>query len=359
MAAAGFVGLLPGIESWYGLGFKSKTGASQGRAKVEQVSDHVNMLLEHVPYVQTNFVLGLDEDSGPEPFELTKAFVDKVPGAFPAYSQRTAFGEATPENLELQRAGRVDPGQQAYGVIERRQGEDGTKNVNVAQKCTLCYDRLGDGQRPACAQACPTESIQFGDVDELRERASRRVEQLHELTNIDPWFLEQFKQISELRRIAGMQEFRELSTDFLRTLKRAGFGTLEAMDAQAGIDLTRERHPDLVLPVIVIGAIVVHHDEQRDAVMRRGPQRLDRVHRAAVSHHGDHGAAGQRKARPDGPRQSKANSSTGRAQEAARIAVRQHVDQRTGGRQRLLDDARIRVQRLHVLLEIPDRRAGA
>ena len=50
------------------------------------------------------------------------------------------------------------------------------------------------------------------------------VAQLFELTHIDPWFLEQFSQISELRRIAGMQEFRELSTDFLRTLKRAGFG---------------------------------------------------------------------------------------------------------------------------------------
>lgn len=107
MAAAGFVGLLPGIESWYGLGFKSKTGAKEGMAKVEQVADHVNMLLEHVPYVQTNFVLGLDEDKGSEPFELTKCFVDKVPGAFPAYSQRSAFGEATPENLDLQRAGRV------------------------------------------------------------------------------------------------------------------------------------------------------------------------------------------------------------------------------------------------------------
>lgn len=107
MAAAGFVALLPGIESWFGLGFKSKTGAKEGLAKVEQVSAHVNMLLEHVPYVQTNFVLGLDDDVGAEPFELTKLFVDKVPGAFPAYSQRTAFGEATPENLELQRAGRV------------------------------------------------------------------------------------------------------------------------------------------------------------------------------------------------------------------------------------------------------------
>ena len=47
-------------------------------------------------------------------------------------------------------------------------------------KCTLCYDRLGDGQEPACAKACPTESIQFGELDELRERADGRVEQLHE-----------------------------------------------------------------------------------------------------------------------------------------------------------------------------------
>ena len=53
------------------------------------------------------------------------------------------------------------------------------------------------------------------------------VEQLHELTHIDPWFLQQFSQIAELRRIAGMQEFRELSTDSLRTLKRAGFGDRE------------------------------------------------------------------------------------------------------------------------------------
>jgi formate dehydrogenase iron-sulfur subunit len=67
-----------------------------------------------------------------------------------------------------------------YGVIERRTGPEGAKNVGIAQKCTLCYDRLGQGQRPACAQACPTESIQFGDVDELRDRARERVRRLHE-----------------------------------------------------------------------------------------------------------------------------------------------------------------------------------
>jgi carbamoyl-phosphate synthase large subunit len=53
------------------------------------------------------------------------------------------------------------------------------------------------------------------------------IDQIHELTHIDPWFIEQFRQISELRRIAGMQEFRELTPDFLRTLKRTGFGDNE------------------------------------------------------------------------------------------------------------------------------------
>ncbi|HEX5535399.1 MAG TPA: 4Fe-4S dicluster domain-containing protein [Actinomycetales bacterium] len=66
-----------------------------------------------------------------------------------------------------------------YGVIERRDGPKGAKNVGIAQKCTLCYDRLGAGKTPACAQACPTESIQFGDVEELRQRAQQRVDRLH------------------------------------------------------------------------------------------------------------------------------------------------------------------------------------
>ncbi|SDP28856.1 formate dehydrogenase iron-sulfur subunit [Nakamurella panacisegetis] len=66
-----------------------------------------------------------------------------------------------------------------FGVIDRRIGEKTEKNVGIAQKCTLCYDRIGAGQTPACAQACPTESIQFGDVDELRERAAARVAALH------------------------------------------------------------------------------------------------------------------------------------------------------------------------------------
>jgi formate dehydrogenase iron-sulfur subunit len=59
-----------------------------------------------------------------------------------------------------------------FGVLDKRE-EDGR-----VWKCTLCYDRLKDGQEPACAKACPTDSIQFGELDELRERAGVRLEKL-------------------------------------------------------------------------------------------------------------------------------------------------------------------------------------
>lgn len=105
----GCKGMLPGIESWYDMGNKSKTGRKVGRDKMIQTSDHVNMILEYIPYVQANFVLGLDCDEGPEPFELTKQFLERSPGAFPGFSLFTAFGKAAPLNLELQRADRVLP----------------------------------------------------------------------------------------------------------------------------------------------------------------------------------------------------------------------------------------------------------
>jgi formate dehydrogenase iron-sulfur subunit len=59
-----------------------------------------------------------------------------------------------------------------FGVIDRRE-RDGR-----AFKCTMCYDRLKDGLEPACAKACPTGSIQFGPLDELRGRAEVRVREL-------------------------------------------------------------------------------------------------------------------------------------------------------------------------------------
>ncbi|GAA1034346.1 4Fe-4S dicluster domain-containing protein [Virgisporangium ochraceum] len=60
-----------------------------------------------------------------------------------------------------------------YGVIDQR------KDDGRAWKCTLCYDRIGDGMTPACAKACPTESIQFGELSTLRVKAAERVDALH------------------------------------------------------------------------------------------------------------------------------------------------------------------------------------
>ncbi len=77
-----------------------------------------------------------------------------------------------------------------FGVIERR--SDGTfatgsrsdepevHNKGVAQKCTLCYDRIKDGQTPACAQTCPTTSIKYGDHADLVVQARQRVAELHD-----------------------------------------------------------------------------------------------------------------------------------------------------------------------------------
>src|SRR6476620_9993337 len=66
-----------------------------------------------------------------------------------------------------------------YGVIDRRESD------GRVWKCTLCYDRLKSDKTPACAQACPTHSIQFGELDELRERADVRLEQLVEAGQTD------------------------------------------------------------------------------------------------------------------------------------------------------------------------------
>jgi formate dehydrogenase iron-sulfur subunit len=62
-----------------------------------------------------------------------------------------------------------------FGVIHM------SEEHHVAHKCTFCYDRLQNGLQPACAQACPTQSIQFGKLDDLKEKAKKRIEQLQHL----------------------------------------------------------------------------------------------------------------------------------------------------------------------------------
>jgi formate dehydrogenase iron-sulfur subunit len=68
-----------------------------------------------------------------------------------------------------------------FGVLDRNKAD------GHAHKCTFCYDRQKDGMEPACAKACPTDSIRFGPVNELRERARRRVDELRERSQRDAY----------------------------------------------------------------------------------------------------------------------------------------------------------------------------
>jgi formate dehydrogenase iron-sulfur subunit len=68
-----------------------------------------------------------------------------------------------------------------FGVI------DVNPASGTAQKCTLCYDRLRVGMEPACSKACPTDSINFGPIRELKQMAERRVGQLHGLGERRPY----------------------------------------------------------------------------------------------------------------------------------------------------------------------------
>lgn len=105
----GFKAVLPGVESWYEMGNKSRAGKDTGLKKVRKVADQVNLVLEYIPYVQVNFIIGLDSDQGPEPFELTKHFLDLSPGFFPGFSLLLAFGQSTPYNQRYQKEDRIIP----------------------------------------------------------------------------------------------------------------------------------------------------------------------------------------------------------------------------------------------------------
>jgi formate dehydrogenase iron-sulfur subunit len=99
-----------------------------------------------------------------------------------------------------------------FGVIARNTSD------GRAHKCTLCYDRQKDGLEPACAKACPTDSIQFGPVEQLRQHARGRVEQLHERGQPDAY----------LYGAEPAGEYSALNAFFLLTDKPAVYNLPEA-----------------------------------------------------------------------------------------------------------------------------------
>jgi hypothetical protein len=107
LARSGCIGVIVGVETWYDFSRKARQGASRGSDKMQAVADHVAAITRRVPYVQSNFVLGLDQDAGDEPFALTREFLDRVPATYPAFSLFTAFGRSAPLGEELRAKGRV------------------------------------------------------------------------------------------------------------------------------------------------------------------------------------------------------------------------------------------------------------
>ncbi|MCO1655655.1 B12-binding domain-containing radical SAM protein [Pseudonocardia humida] len=96
----------PGVESWTDYSNKAGVGRAGGVDKVDKVAEHFAQLAENVPYLQANFMFGLDTDEGDAPVELTKRFMDKAPFAFPTINIPVPFG-GTPLHDRLAADGRI------------------------------------------------------------------------------------------------------------------------------------------------------------------------------------------------------------------------------------------------------------
>jgi formate dehydrogenase iron-sulfur subunit len=140
-----------------------------------------------------------------------------------------------------------------FGVIEMNEH-------GVAGKCTMCYDRLEAGLTPACAQACPTASIQFGPIDELQQRADARVIQLQQMGRSQARLygrddkilggLNAFFLLEDQPSVYGLPEAPKLPTRNLSA--SAGFGFLAALLAGlAGVIAFRKQRMDPGKPATV------------------------------------------------------------------------------------------------------------
>jgi formate dehydrogenase iron-sulfur subunit len=127
-----------------------------------------------------------------------------------------------------------------FGVVDLSP-EDGK-----AHKCTLCYDRLKGGLEPACAKACPTDSIQFGEIPELHERARRRVEQLHGIGATDaylygtpgaPGATGDLRELNAFFLLTDRPEVYNLPAAPSRASNRTGPSLAAGLTAMAGLTL--------------------------------------------------------------------------------------------------------------------------
>lgn len=106
LTATNCVSVAPGVESWAEYSGKAGIGRTTGAEKVERLVDHFRLLHEHVPYLQANFMFGLDADRGDEPIALTKDFMARTPFVWPVVNIPHPFG-GTPLHDRYRREGRI------------------------------------------------------------------------------------------------------------------------------------------------------------------------------------------------------------------------------------------------------------
>lgn len=106
LRATNCVYVAPGIESWDDYSNKAGSGSKMGRAKLEHIVRHIDLINEYVPGMQTNHIFGTDGDKGSEPVDLTREFVRRLPRVWPTLNIPIPFG-GTPLQQELLAEGRV------------------------------------------------------------------------------------------------------------------------------------------------------------------------------------------------------------------------------------------------------------
>lgn len=137
-----------------------------------------------------------------------------------------------------------------FGVIDMNPAS------GTAQKCTLCYDRISVGLEPACSKACPTDSIQFGTIEELRERAEQRVQQLRAEGATDAYLygadpdgplggLNAFFLLVDQPEVYGLPRNPQLPSRNLASNSALGVAGAAALGALAAIGLRKRRMDEM------------------------------------------------------------------------------------------------------------------
>jgi hypothetical protein len=190
LSRARFEVVVPGLESWFSCGGKlGGIGRSQGSERVREAAAYVNEVLDAIPYVQVNFVFGIEGEPVAESLDLTAKFVRAAPGAWPTFNLITAWGTSSPLSQRLHAEGRVLP--VPFPLLDQKScsnviGPPGSTLELYGGLIRLEEEAFGAGlswQRARRARRWGTRVVNFlrGRGAEMRERIEWHRQMRHRL----------------------------------------------------------------------------------------------------------------------------------------------------------------------------------